>query len=327
MTPSHRRTRAVAAVPRVALLSGPTPVEEMVNLRRALGRGPRLFVKRDDAIPFGFGGNKIRKLEFVVAQARAGGADTLITCGGVQSNHARATAAVAARMGMRAVLVLNGEQPALPRGNVLLDTMLGAEIRYVSRREDRAPAMREAAGQLRREGATPYEIPVGASTPLGAMGFVTAVAEVAEQMPPPDAIVHATSSGGTQAGLVAGCEIAGLDTRVIGISADDPAEALVAQVRSIIVGMEDLLDTDGLALAESRPIHVDDRFVGGGYGVETAESMEATGLAARTEAIFLDPTYTAKAMAGLIRAVREERFREDETVLFWHTGGLPGIFR
>ena len=327
VTPSRPGMQAVQAVPRVELLHAPTPVEELVNLRRALGRGPRLFVKRDDAIPFGFGGNKVRKLEFEVARARAEGADTLVTCGGVQSNHARATAATAARMGMKAVLVLNGEPLTVPRGNALLDTMLGAEIHYVPRREDRAPAMRETCERLRREGATPYEIPAGASTPLGALGFVTAVGELAEQMTAPDAIVHATSSGGTQAGLVAGCEFAGLDTRVIGISADDSAEALAAQVHSIIVAMEDLLDIDGLALAESRPIHVDDRFVGGGYGIETAESMEATSLAARTEAIFLDPTYTAKAMAGLIRAVREERFREDETVLFWHTGGQPAIFR
>jgi len=319
--------QAVQAVPRVGLLHAPTPVEELVNLRRALGRGPRLFVKRDDAIPFGFGGNKVRKLEFEVARAQAEGADTLVTCGAVQSNHARATAAAAARMGMKAVLVLNGEPLTVPRGNALLDTMLGAEIHYVPRRADRAPAMREACERLQREGATPYAIPVGASTPLGALGFVVAVGELAEQMAAPDVIVHAASSGGTQAGLVAGCEFAGLDTRVIGISADDSAEALAAQVHSIIVAMEDLLDIDGLALAESRPIHVDDRFVGGGYGIETAESMEATSLAARTEAIFLDPTYTAKAMAGLIRAVREERFRSDETVLFWHTGGQPAIFR
>lgn len=327
MTPSRPRMQAVQAVPRVGLLHAPTPVEELVNLRRALGRGPRLFVKRDDAIPFGFGGNKVRKLEFEVARAQAEGADTLVTCGAVQSNHARATAAAAARMGMKAVLVLNGEPLTVPRGNALLDTMLGAEIHYVPRRADRAPAMREACERLQREGATPYAIPVGASTPLGALGFVVAVGELAEQMAAPDVIVHAASSGGTQAGLVAGCEFAGLDTRVIGISADDSAEALAAQVHSIIVAMEDLLDIDGLALAESRPIHVDDRFVGGGYGIETAESMEATSLAARTEAIFLDPTYTAKAMAGLIRAVREERFRSDETVLFWHTGGQPAIFR
>lgn len=327
MAPVTRLQASLDGLARLPLTGGPTRVEEMAGLRRALGRGPRLLVKRDDAIPFGFGGNKVRKLEYVAAHAQAQGADTLLTCGGIQSNHARATAAVAARLGMQAVLVLNGERPAVPRGNLLLDFMLGAEVHFVETREERTPAMRAQAERLAGDGRTPYTIPVGASTPLGAMGFVAAVAELVAQVPPPDVIVHATSSGGTQAGLVAGCELAGIDTRVIGVSADDPADALGAQVRSIIVGMEDLIGVDGPALASARPIHVDDRFVGGGYGVATAESMEASDLAARTEALFLDPTYTAKAMAGLIRGIRDEVFRDDETVLFWHTGGGPSIFR
>ncbi|MGE3275904.1 MAG: 1-aminocyclopropane-1-carboxylate deaminase/D-cysteine desulfhydrase [Vicinamibacterales bacterium] len=327
MAPVTRLQAALDELDRIDFVGAPTPVQELAALRRALGRAPRLLIKRDDAIPFGFGGNKVRKLEFVAARARAAGADTLITAGGVQSNHCRATAAVAAKLGMRAIVVLNGDRPAVPRGNHLLDLMLGAEVIHVATREERVPAMRAAAAQLEEEGRTPFVIPVGASTPLGAMGFVAAMAELTTQIPAPDVIVHATSSGGTQAGLVAGCELAGCDTRVIGISADDPSEALAAQVRSIIAGMEDVIQVDGPELSSARPIHVDDRFVGDGYGISTAESMEATDLAARTEALFLDPTYTAKAMAGLIRSVREGRFREDETVLFWHTGGGPSIFR
>lgn len=316
----------LSALPRHTFVAAPTPVEELTRLHAALGRGPRLFVKRDDAITFGFGGNKIRKLEFMVGHAVAKGADTLITCGGIQSNHARATASAAAKLGLRAVLVLNGEPPSIPRGNTLLDTLLGADVHYVATREERAPTMERLAETLRLEGARPYVIPIGASTPRGALGFVAAMEELATQMPAPDVIVHATSSGGTQAGLIVGCELVGFDTRVIGISADDPAESLAAQVRSVIAGVGDLLDLDGETLA-ARHVHVDDRFVGSGYGMRTAESIEATELAARTEALFLDPTYTAKAMAGLIRAIRDGRFRDDETVLFWHTGGLPGMFR
>jgi D-cysteine desulfhydrase family pyridoxal phosphate-dependent enzyme len=317
----------LSAFPRQIFAGAPTPVEELSRLRHALGRGPRILVKRDDAIPFGFGGNKIRKLEFLIGHALSEGADTLITCGGIQSNHARATASAAARLGLRAVLVLNGERPMLPRGNTLLDTLLGAEIVYVPTREERGPAMQRIAERLHSDGARPYTIPLGASTPRGALGFVAAMEELAMQIPAPDVLIHATSSGGTQAGLIVGCEAVGFDTRVIGISADDPADSLAAQVRSVMAGMADLLSLDSQSLAAARHVHVDDRFVGAGYGAPTAESIEATELAARTEALFLDPTYTAKAMAGLIRAVRDGRFREDETVLFWHTGGLPGMFR
>ncbi|MEW6321836.1 MAG: D-cysteine desulfhydrase family protein [Acidobacteriota bacterium] len=318
---------ALSRLPRVPLVDGPSPVQELRRLRDAIGGGPRILVKRDDALPFGFGGNKVRKLEYVAGAALEAGADTLITCGGVQSNHARVTAACAARLGLHAVLVLNGERPAVPRGNTLLDTLFGADIHYVDSREARAPAMREIAAALERDGRTPFIIPVGASTPRGAIGLARAVEELVDQIPAPDVIVHATSSGGTSAGLLAGCELLGLDTRVVGISADEPAAALAAQARSLVAGMGEIADFDGASVAAARPVHIDDRFVGPGYGMPTAESLEATSLLARTEALVLDPTYTAKAMAGLIRGVRDRRFRADETVLFWHTGGLPGVFR
>jgi 1-aminocyclopropane-1-carboxylate deaminase/D-cysteine desulfhydrase-like pyridoxal-dependent ACC family enzyme len=152
------------------------------------------------------------------------------------------------------------------------------------------------------------------------------VGEVLDQIAPPDVIVHSSSSGGTQAGLVAGCGLFGLHTRVIGISADEPAAELQALVRTIVAGIGDLLGTDGAALAAARPIEVDDRFVGPGYGIATPESIEAQQLIARTEAIVVDHTYTAKALAGLIALVRERRFRTTDTVLFWHTGGQVGVF-
>src|SRR5262249_3439914 len=221
---------APAHLPSLPLLAAPTPVEPMPRLRAALGGGPALLIKRDDAIAFGFGGNKVRKLALVAAQAQAEGADTLITAGGVQSNRARATAAVAAKVGMRAVLVANGAPPEPPTANALLDRLLGAEVVYVETRAQRAPMMAQLADRLRAAGRRPFTIPIGASTALGALGFALAVAELVNEIAPPDVIVHSTSSGGTQAGLVAGCRLLGLPTRVIGVSADDSAASPPPQV-------------------------------------------------------------------------------------------------
>ena len=316
----------VATLPSLPLAPYVTPIEELSRLRQALGGGPRVLVKRDDAIPFAFGGNKVRKMRLVGADAVARGADTLITAGGVQSNHARVTAATAATLGMDCILVVNGAPPLPATANALLDALLGAKIKYVGSRQERAPAMAAIAEALQREGRRPYVIPIGASTPLGAMGFVQAIDELVTQGVIPDAIVHSTSSGGTQAGLIAGCIKARIKTRVIGVSADESSAALASDIREILRGLASLAGVDAGDL-EKAPIEVDDRFVGGGYGVESGDSREALELAARTEAIFLDHTYTAKAMAGLIARMRSGEFADDETVLFWHTGGQVGLFR
>jgi len=307
------------SAPRLSLLSGPTPVQEMSRLRATLGGGPRLLAKRDDAIPFGFGGNKIRKLEYAIAEALEGDADTIVTVGGLQSNHARATAAVAAKLGLRCVLILNGVPPLKPTANTLLDGLLGAEIEYIATRDERAAACERVVARLRDEGRRPFLIPLGASTSVGALGFVAAVSELVEQQMVPDVIVHATSSGGTQAGLLAGVALNNLKTQIIGVSADDPAEAIEVAVRRIIAGIERF----HLPYGE---IEVDDTRVGEGYGLPTPESREAQEVAARTEALFVDHTYTAKAFGALMAYVREGRFTEDQTVLFWHTGGQVGLF-
>jgi L-cysteate sulfo-lyase len=310
----------------VSLFSDPTPVEEMGRLRASLGGGPRLLVKRDDAIPFGFGGNKVRKLQLVAAEAIAAGADTLVTCGGVQSNHMRATAATAAKLGLHCALVANGTAPARPTANALLDALLGAEIEYVSAREERVPGMHRVSERLRARGRVPYEVPLGASTPVGAAAFARAVGELLSQIAAPDVIVHASSSGGTQAGLVAGCALHGVATRVIGVSADDPSAAIGAEVRRIVEGLAPMIGVDASRLLPRTSIEVDDAFVGDGYGIASDASREAQMTAARTEALFVDHTYTAKAFAALLAYVREGRFREGETVLFWHTGGQVGLF-
>jgi len=226
---------------------------------------------------------------------------------------------------MRCIVVANGAEPDRLTANALLDRLLGAEIRYVASREERAPAMERAAEQVRDAGQKPYVIPLGASTPLGAAAFVAAIAELSGQIDPPDVIVHATSSGGTQAGLVAGCALAGWRTHIVGISADESASSLTAQIRGLFPGLAELLEVQAHRL-HAYDIEVDDRFVGDGYGMPTAGSREALELAARTEALFLDHTYTAKAMAGLIARARAGEFPKGTTVVFWHTGGQVGLF-
>ena len=303
----------------VSLLAGPTPVQEMWRLRAAIGGGPRLLVKRDDAIPFGFGGNKVRKLEYVLADALAAEADVVVTVGGLQSNHARATAAAAAKLGLGCVLILNGAPPDRLTGNTLLDRLLGAQLEFIPSRAERAAASEAVVDRLRREGRRPFFIPLGASTSVGALGFASAVGELVAQGVIPDVIVHAGSSGGTQAGLLAGIARHGLATHLIAVSADDPADGVAATVRRIVRGIEGLDSFDA-------PIEVDDTRVGEGYGIPTAASRAAQELAARTEALFVDHTYTAKALGALIDYVRSGRFTSDQTVLFWHTGGQVGLF-
>jgi D-cysteine desulfhydrase family pyridoxal phosphate-dependent enzyme len=320
-----RALDALQAIPALELAHYPTPIEELAKLRAALGYRGRLLIKRDDAISFAFGGNKVRKAEVIGADAVRSGADTLLTIGAIQSNHARVTAATAARLGLRCILVVHGAPSPAPTGNALLDSLMGAELHVVDAREQRAPTMKALADRLRQQGRKPYEIPLGASCPLGAAAIARAVGELRAQGMRPDVIIHATSSGGTQAGLVAGCELFGVRARVVGISADDSAQEIQAEVRRLLRGLAEQLDEDGDALSTAGLIEVDDRFVGPGYGVPSAASTEAIGLLARTEALFLDPVYTAKAMAGLLDYVRSGRLSH-ETILFWHTGGLPALF-
>jgi 1-aminocyclopropane-1-carboxylate deaminase/D-cysteine desulfhydrase-like pyridoxal-dependent ACC family enzyme len=317
---------ALADVPTLVLAPLPTPVEPLARLAAVLGGGPKLFIKRDDTLGFAFGGNKVRKLALLGARAQLDGCDTIITAGGLQSNHARVTAATAVTLGMQAVLIVNGTKPERPTANVLLDRLLGAEVVYVDSREGRAEAMRIAADGLASSGRKVFEIPIGGSTPLGSLAYLHAMLELLQQMPAPDVIVHATSSGGTQAGLVAACRLLGLSTRVVGIAADGPTAQIQAQIRANIDGIAGLLGLDAALVHKGAAIEIDDRFIGEGYARPTEASREAIELAARTEAIFLDPVYTGKAMAGLIAYVRQEKFTKRQAVVFWHTGGQVGLF-
>jgi L-cysteate sulfo-lyase len=310
------------SLPAVALVRHPSPLDRLERLERALGAdSPTILIKRDDLLTFGQGGNKVRKIQMLAADIAKRGADTVITCGAVQSNHARVTAAAGAVLGWRVILVLSGPRPAVSTGNLKLDETYGAEIRFVHSRDERERAMAEAADEATAAGRRPYVIPVGASTPLGATGMARAIAEVSTAGVRPDVIVHASSSAGTQAGLTAGCALFGLKTRVIGVSADEPADVLGERVGALIDGMAPDLGGRPESLRGSWPVVVDDTQVGQGYAIETEASREATTLLARTEGIIVDPVYTAKALAGLIANVRAGTFRRDETILFWHTGG------
>jgi 1-aminocyclopropane-1-carboxylate deaminase/D-cysteine desulfhydrase-like pyridoxal-dependent ACC family enzyme len=316
------------SMPSIPLAPHATPVDELERLRAALGSSaPRILMKRDDILSFGCGGNKVRKMQTVAAEARAAGADTLITAGGIQSNHCRVTAAAGAALGFHVVLVLNGEPPEIPTANARLDRLFGAELRFVPSREARDRTMEEVAAELTAAGRRPCVVPIGASTPTGAMGFARGVVELASAGVRPDVIVHASSSGGTQAGLIAGCALVGLGARIIGVSADEPAPSLQAVVTRLLEGVRDRLGASPASVGLNRAIEVDDTQVGPGYGVPTEASTEALELLATREGILLDPVYTAKAAAGLIERVRSGELRAGQTVLFWHTGGQVAFFQ
>jgi D-cysteine desulfhydrase family pyridoxal phosphate-dependent enzyme len=311
------------AMPRVSLAHLPTPIEPLERLGAELG-GPRLFVKRDDLTGLATGGNKARKLEFLLADALAHGADTVVTCGAAQSNQARQAAAAAARLGLRCVLVLlrpAGGGPA--QGNWLLDELLGAEIRWTDDRAQLGIAAEAVAEELRRGGKNPYLVPYGASNGYGVLGYVAAMEEIAA-VGRFDHIVVASSSGGTQAGLVLGARLLGYSARVLGISID----AAAAELKTTVAGLANEGAAQlGLKLVTSpAEIEVDAGYLGGGYGVVGGCEREAILLAARHEGLLLDPVYTGRAVGGLVDLIRRGVFAGNESVLFVHTGGTPALF-
>ena len=316
-------------IPRVELASLPTAVEEAPNLAKEIGLD-RLLVKRDDNTGLALGGNKARKLEYLMAEAQAADADVVLTCGGAQSNHARMTAAAARKLGMDCILFLTDPKPERFEGNLLLDTLMDAEMRFLpgATTESLEQAMAQEEAGLISHARTPYVIPIGGSTPLGAMGYVQAVRETAPQLKELDAenadIVIALGSGGTLAGLLLGCYLFLPDARPIGISVSrkaGPARDRVigtANEAAKLLGIGHEPDVEKLA--------VYDEYVGRAYGIPTEEGVQAILLAARTEGLVLDPVYTGKAMAGLIDLARKDEIGGDRPVLFWHTGGGAGLF-
>jgi D-cysteine desulfhydrase len=313
-------------VPRVRCAHLPTPVDELPRLSEFLG-GPRILVKRDDLTGLALGGNKARKLEFLVAEAQAKGARTLVTAGAAQSNHCRQTAAAAARLGMDCVLVLNGEAPSSPSANILLDEILGARIVWVAQRSEREAVQHRVFDELAAAGKAPYFVPYGGSSPTGAFGYAFAVEEVLAQGIKADWMLFGTSSGGTHAGLVLGSRIFGYRGRVLGISIDESVAWLQSRVSTLASEAAGLLGLPG-ADAGFTPADVEatDAYCSAGYGVLTDQEREAIHLFARHEGLLLDPVYTGRAAAGMIDLIRRGTFRRDETILFWNTGGQPALF-
>jgi len=320
------------ALPRKPLAFLPTPLLPSPALRGALGpTAPSILMKMDDWTGFALGGNKVRKLEFYLGDEGAR-ADTLITCGGPQSNHCRVTAATAAQLGKSCILVVNGRPPDPPTGNALLMKLFGAEIRVVEGREARAPAMEAAALKVRERGGNPLVIPLGASTPLGALGYVRAAVELDRQMGErggwPNGLTWifiSSSSCGTLAGLTLGFSILGRrNVRLVGVSPDVSAEEMRTVTTEIAVGSAELLGWEGDLLPDL--VTPEDRFIGQGYGIPSEASREATRFFGKNGGVVLDPVYTAKAGAGFLDWIREGRIPEGDTALFWHTGGAPALF-
>ena len=323
----------LARFPRIRLGHLPTPIEDMPSLSKHLG-GPKLYIKRDDCTGLASGGNKTRKLEFLMAEALAQGADTVLTQGAVQSNHARQTAAAAAKLGLDCTLLLEQRVTGFGEdyeesGNVLLDRLFGAEIAgRLPAGTDMAAALDALAAELRAKGRKPYVIPGGGSNPVGALGYVNCALELLQQSFEAglrlDHIVIATGSAGTQAGLVVGLVGANSGIPLTGISVRAPRVRQEENVHRLAQATAELV---GLSAPVPRAAVVaDDKYVGEGYGLPTAEMIEAVTLTARHEGILLDPVYTGKGMAGLIGLVRAGRFGRDDTVLFIHTGGSVGLF-
>jgi len=313
------------SVKRISLGFFPTPLHALPRLTERLG--PRLFVKRDDQSGLATGGNKTRKLEFLVADALDRGADTLITAGAPQSNHARQTAAAAARVGMQCVLILRGQPPSYQQGNLLLDDLLGAEVRWAEK--SAVPATMEAvAVELQEKGRRPYIIPYGGSNPVGATGYVAAMEEMMTQARQMnlrfDRIVFASSSSGTQAGLVVGAKALGYTGQVLGISVDETRQALQAKVAALANQTAAHLKLNLQFAPDEIAVNAD--YLGAGYGIMGEPEREAIRLAAQTEGLLLDPVYTGRAFAGLIDLIRKGTLQRDETILFWHTGGTPALF-
>lgn len=307
----------------------PTPLEPMPRLTAHLG-GPRLWVKRDDCTGLGLGGNKVRKLEYLMAEALAAGADSIVTGGATQSNHIRQSAAAAAKLGLGCDLaVMTGRVPGTEpvydtTGNVLLDRLFGARLHKVDWRADRNQVISGILENARRAGREPHFIAYGGSSVTGALGYVRAAMEIAWQAKAlgftPRAVLHASGSAGTQAGLVAGMAAYLPETSVIGIDIDGEAARVAGDVSRLVEGL-----SERLGVPPGR-VEVVGGHAGPGYGVPSPAMLEAVGLAARLEGLVLDPVYTGKGLAGLIALIRAGRFAKDEDVVFVHTGGAPAVF-
>lgn len=309
-------------IPRIHLAHLPTPIEPLPRLSAFL-QGPDIYIKRDDQTGLALGGNKTRKLEFLMAEALSQGAKTLLSAGAVQSNHCRQVAAAAARFGLGCTLVLFGDPPQYAEGNYLLDQLLGAEVVFITR-DQRDSRLQAAFEEALAAGRQPYLIPYGGSNVTGALAYAFAFDEMLSQDHNPDWIVFASSSGGTQAGLVVGAKQNHFKGKVLGISVDSSSEALKALVSSLAEQASYKLGIPCKFAPDD--ILVNANYTGAGYGIMGQPEVEAIQLFAKLEGILLDPVYTGRAAAGMLDLISKGFFKSGEKILFWHTGGTPALF-
>jgi len=316
-------------LPKASLGYFPTPLIELTRLSKTLG-GPKIYMKRDDNTGLALGGNKTRKLKYIIGDALAKGADTVITAGAIQSNHCRQTAGAAASLGLECHLVLGGEEPEQPQGNLLLDKVYGCHIHWTgeNRKGEDIPAL---VAQLKAEGKKPYVIPYGGSNELGAVAFIEAYKELNAQREALKVdfsyIIFASSSGATHAGLMLGNKILQTHSQIVGINIDKGEMDKVPfdeHIVSLANSTAQLIAADYQFTADDLILNSD--YVGDGYGVIGELEKEAIALTAQNEGILLDPVYTGRAMGGLIDMIRTEQIKATDNVLFWHTGGAPALF-
>ena len=315
--------------PRLELAKLPTPLDHVENLGKSLG-DLDLWFKRDDLTGFGLGGNKVRSLEYLAADAMKVNSNILITGGSPGSNHVRTTMAVAAHLGLKGVAVLSGTRPSKTNGNLLLNQLLDAKLVFTGN-PDRSYIdnyIEDEAERLWDKGDSPYMIRRGGVSSLGCIGYVSAAVEICSQLQSlnlnPDILLCATGCGVTQAGLLVGFKLMGLNCRLYGITVSRSRDECVAYIKQLINETEDVLGLE--SRVKNDEIFVFDEYIGEGYSVPTSEGIDAIRLVAQTEGIFLDPIYTGKAMAGLTDLVKKDLIGSDNTVIFLHTGGSPSIF-
>ncbi|MDE0742495.1 MAG: D-cysteine desulfhydrase [Woeseiaceae bacterium] len=318
--------------PRVSLAHLPTPLEHLPRLSKHLN-GPEIYVKRDDCTGLGTGGNKTRKLEFLIADAQKNKADVIITQGAVQSNHARQTAAAAAKLGFQCELVFekrvtDASSAYMESGNVFLDQLFGANIREVAKGSDMNNEMEKVANEIRNNGQIPYIIPGGGSNSIGALGYVDCVLELItqanEQNLVIDSIVHATGSAGTQAGIVVGAKAMNCNIPILGIGVNASQELQEEKVYQLACETSDYMGLSGLVKREDVVANCD--YVGDGYGIPTKGMNDAILLLARLEGLLFDPVYSGKGLAGMIDLIEQGYFKERRNIVFIHTGGAAGLF-
>ena len=314
-------------IPRIQLCSLPTPILHLKSLTKHLD-GANIYIKRDDLTGIAFGGNKNRKLEFLLADAKEKQSDVIITEGALQSNHCLQTAASALKTGFNCELVLSGEIPQSITGNLLLDQILDVKIHRVKDSSKRKELMQQLEMELKKKGKTPYIIPTGGSTKIGALGYINCILEVKKQSNDIniafDHLVHATGSGGTQSGLIIGKELYYPELNIIGISVGDKKEDLEKEIRNIMIDFKKKWKFN-LDINNSG-IKVLDGYSGKGYGIPSEEMIQAVKMVAKLEGIFLDPVYSGKAMVGLIDLIKSRKISQGSNVLFLHSGGGPALF-